>query len=270
MTKRYGNVQYLTLQKSGCSFTSRVLDTITQSRHNQTYHRTNPVFNPDVVYMINVRNPWDYYVSLWTYNLKTNGPDLKSALQYNGSGKEKYSNPKERFDNFLYAVLDHKTHNSQDNKIWISANKDLGLITYRLMAFLDQKKTSEVVVRDMKTIEEHFYRLMDNPNVIILRQETLFDDLYNAIKRNEKHFKDALKPDWENHIQQFSMYRDYRNVEIPDAFMKIRKTDKDYKPFYAQQDSKYMQQLVDLVAYKDKLIIEYFDYKFNKEIENVI
>lgn len=247
MTKKLGKV----LQKTGCSFCSRVLDAISYSKEN-FYHQTNPELDSDKVYMINVRNPWDFYVSLYTYtyNLKGNGPNLRSTTQVVGP------EVKGNFKLFLKTVLEHKTYHQQDNIVWKSANVKLGLLSYRLMAFLAQKKACEVVVGSMEEIEHYFISLINSENIEFMRQEDLYRELYAAIEKNEALFEDNLKDDWKTIIKEFEIYSDFRNVINPDEFMKIRQEDQDYRSFYDEET-------IQLVAEKDALIIKYFNYKYN-------
>lgn len=251
MTRKIGNVMYLTLQKTGCSFCTRVMDAaLKKTAPCSVFHKTNKALSDKLVYMINIRNPWDFYVSLFTYNVKTTGPDMKGVIAKVGGAAVT------DFNLFVNTLLTRKIHHKQDNWSWVSSPKDLGLLSFRLMSFLDQEKTNVVVTQpNFSLIEQHFYSLVNNQKIFFLRQEDLFRQLFNAIEANEHLFGGHLLPDWKIQVEQFAKYKDFRAMAGCDSFMKIRKDDQDYRTFY---DEKTKQ----LVAQQERLIIEHFGYKF--------
>lgn len=260
---------YLELNKTGCSHTRKILAEIFSSnvkiigKHN-TYDSISPEFLGDFENKIkvgNVRNPWDWYVSLWAYGCGQKGAlysrltrhedrtklFIKKIIKKNLNigfskldselWKQLYSdvNNHENFNIWLSLILSRKKHDIGENFKTHKISEFSGLLTYRyLRLYTYRKKLHDIQsLKDLKT-----YDMNENFINITIKNESLHEDLFENAK-DLNFSQEKLKTILEGFKEKTN--RSSRNG--------------DYRIYYNNES-------VNLVEKYEKFIIEKYNYHF--------
>jgi hypothetical protein len=199
-----------------------------------------------------VRNPWDWYVSMWAYSIKQpNVLFFRDVRKVLGPEKAKKlfdnENPKESFATWLRALSDPEFL----NEVMIghpysrtSLNKFLGFYSYRFMRVTTPHPVLAMGwwnIRNMDQAIKHQKRwaLYDR----VFKSETLTEDFSNFVLENRE--KLGMKPNAAKILK--------KNAPTPkNTSNRTLSTYRDY----------YTDELRDLVATRDRLVIELFGYEF--------
>lgn len=266
------SIVYLELQKTGCSHTRRILadvygDTCTLiGKHNAYYEVPKTVLGnfESKVKIGNVRNPWDWYVSLWAFGCQQGGglhtrlttqKDLKATskkgikhlakrslgLEYRRLDKEiwkkLYSDPTnyDNFNNWLSLILSEEKHDIGERYKATKLSQYAGLLTYRYLKLYTYKNRFDAIGSQEELRE---YDEAQNFMDVMIRNESLHEDLLEAsvaLGFNEEELAEILKG-----------YQDKTNTSSRDS---------DYRKYYSDIS-------VALVENKEKLIIDKHGYRF--------
>lgn len=262
---------YLELHKTGCSHTKRILTSMYEDKimdigkHNAIHE----VSKKDIgnfenkIKIGNVRNPWDWYVSLWSFGCGKKGALYMDTVKY-------YNNPKSYsgIRNRLREIL-HLQHPRIDSKIWKELYSDVeNYSNFRkwLQLILSEEKI-ELRQGYKITLMSNFaglltYRYMHLYNQIgnwkhLNSQEELiaYDKKNNFIDiflKNESLHDDILKMSQELNFDPSKM------KGILDNFSKrtnASSRDSDYRKYYDEAS-------IELVYKYEKLIIDKHNYTF--------
>lgn len=210
---------FLHLQKCGGSFIRNwILENISSSKFIKPQHEgftlyKNQIGNKPIIGII--RNPWDWYVSLFHYNFESKGGILKPIFKEN-----------DNFESWLKRVMNKKNGRVHDLDFnWIG-KFDVGPFSFRMIKCFNKsglsiKNLSEINLNKINIIK------LENlvPNIIKVLEE-------NNIKLSEKQLKSLQSRKKENTSKRDS-----------------------YKKYYTDE-------LIELVTYKDRFIIENFNYEY--------
>jgi hypothetical protein len=254
----YEKFIYLDMYKTGSTYIDSLLKKLVEGQPvRRTRHapitKGRPFFWKQGKYAFaTVRNPWDWYVSMWAYSIKQPNVlffrDVRKVLGPEGSKKLfDAENPKESFATWLRALADPKFLNS----VMIghpysktSLNKFLGFYSYRFMRVTTPHPALAMGwwnIRNMDQAIAHQKRwaLYDK----VFKSETLTEDFSAFVlenreklgfKKNAKRILEKNAPVQKNTSNRtLSTYRDY-----------------------------YTDELRELVATRDRLVIELFGYEF--------
>lgn len=187
-----------------------------------------------------VRNPWDYYVSWFHYHKAQNGVWFKAIMQ----DKDK------TFRNFIITLNDFNGHKLGESISWDLdkhlvtngfkiQNEAVGLYSLLYLSSFS-KKSIDLIIKQQLSLNE----IIDQYNDIIdvnhfCKTETLNQDLYHALTAAGYTFTDQKKK----------------------ALLNAPKVNKSNHTLYTEY---YDDELVDLVANLDRLIIQKHNYKFGE------
>ena len=74
------NLIYIRLQKTGCSHIADILEQIFEGERHGTHRAANErQLNSGKYFISSIRNPWDWYISLWAYGVQDGG-SLKNTV----------------------------------------------------------------------------------------------------------------------------------------------------------------------------------------------
>lgn len=264
------NIVYIGLQKTGCSHTRKILESLFLNHSSIDGHTTYDALPQDVrenfpnmIKMGNIRNPWDWYVSLWAFGCMRKGTIyfkttkdvkrgslkwIKNLFNQNRSEtkysmdtsiwKELYSDPNnvENFRKWLKLVLgDFKGAIGEDYKESIVSNV-AGLFTYRyLNLFTYEGKNLVKSMNDYSTIVQH-------------DKENNFMDL---IIRNEKIHEDLLE-------NAEKMGLEFETVKKVLGKFKTKTNASERMDYHNYYD----HETIQLVQSKDRLIIDKYGYTY--------
>jgi len=249
---------YLALHKTGCSHVIKLLTSIPElngaiiGKHN-TIDSVSKEELGDLSKKIksgNVRNPWDWYVSLWAFGSMGKGGLYDKII--NKSFFRKINHPAAFFTpvkKWKHVYSD--TNNPELFKAWLkmlleSRRRDLsgfgdskvpdaiGFLTYRYLNLYThdfKKKIGDI--KDFQQVRE--FDTQNNFLDFYIRNEHLEDDFRTLMKKvgtDENTVKEMLKLPKTNRSQR-----------------------KDYREYYDKE-------MIELVREKDRLIIEKHGYTF--------
>jgi len=199
-----------------------------------------------------VRNPWDWYVSMWAYSIKQPNVlffrDVRKVLGPEEAKKLFDSeNPRESFATWLKALSDPKFL----NEVMVghpysktSLNRFLGFYSYRFMRVTTPHPALAMGwwnIRSMDQAIRHQKRwaLYDK----VFKSESLTEDFSTFVLENRE--KLGMKPNAEKILK--------KNAPTPkNTSNRTLSTYRDY----------YTDELRELVASRDRLVIELFGYEF--------
>lgn len=265
------NFIYLQMQKTGCTFVAnelRVSDSgISHGKHNTI--KSKPT---DKLVVCSVRNPWDWYVSLWAYGCMKKGTLFEaltknrtasmalknwvktiyanrllpgrlpnSALSTSGEPdfRRLYSDPsaKENFRTWLKAICANQTLPLMPQRYWASpVSRFGGLMTYRFIRLAVPISAWKSQIRTVKSYQDlkHFYDFNSALDVV-LKQEQLDLDLRNMLITAGVKPSEALSTD-----------ESKANSSVRDSYQ-----------------SYYDEETMRLVSEKERFIISNFEYSYD-------
>jgi hypothetical protein len=259
---------YLELHKTGCTYTRdiplqvKALNPIAVGKHNvieelpgEKKHET-----PSKIIFGNIRNPWDWYVSLWAFGCMKKGglykkfPDNIDYSSLTGwkemlrrirdnelinTQKEKLyakaADPEE-FKTWLKIVLNRKASLGEGYK-QSEISKEVGLMTYRYLKMYT--KNGVKAVQKFKTLQD-------------AKDHDFTNTLLKFTIRNENINEDLLKHALDIHVDQSEL------LKILDESKKRTNSSKRKK--YTHY---YDEESIELVRKKEKLIIDKYNYTYD-------
>lgn len=249
---------YLQLQKTGCSHTKKLLRSvckggITYGKHNSIYEVPKNLLGDLSTKTIigNVRNPWDWYVSLWAFGCMSRGKldhrltsGFLKKLRYpsrlfisSKQWKSVYSdsdNP-DLFRQWLKMLYSRETRRDIGEGFGKSkVGEFCGLMTYRYLRLYDYDFEKEK--NNINNYEELiFFDNKKNMLNMVLRTEHLEEDFKTLMLK----------------------------IDIPlseiQTVLNLPKTNTSKRQNYHNY---YNEETKELVAQRDKLIIEKYNYSY--------
>lgn len=262
---------YLELQKTACTHTEKLLESlpgthwVKKGKHNQLEklkkHQPELVSNfADKIKVGNVRNPWDWYVSLWSFGCQKEGgfyrrltgkeggqgliKCLKKTFRQLSIPQKKWEqlyNDRNNFDNFrkwLGMINSSKRKNDFGEGFGKLPLSDFaGLFTFRylkLYTYNFDKKAGEI--KNYQALED--FDRKNNFIDFIIKQEGLNEGIERLIKKY-----DLLTGDFD---EFFEKNNKKTNTSKRDSY---------YRKYYDEETK-------NLVKSRDKLIIDKYGYQF--------
>ncbi len=258
---------YIQMQKTGCSHITSLLFNFYGGQQNRKHSAApNRLINPSTYFLSSIRNPWDWYLSLWTYGVQGEGALMKrlTQKQYQKSLTLFLKSPRENKnllfneiakDVSLWRSVYDKSDKVDSFRKWLKLihcpshshflgegygttgiNKFCGFMSYR---YLDLCCAHFHNIDKQKTIADyHDLVQFEAENCYIdffIRQESLEKDFLTATKKIR-----PLSPMEKNHVL---------NAKKVNASKRLLSVG-DY----------YDQETVDLIYDRDKLLINKFGY----------
>jgi hypothetical protein len=198
-----------------------------------------------------VRNPWDWYVSYWAYSLSEDKAFYQHVLKASGAdiAKKLYdkSNPKESFGLWMRAIHDpvFLSKATENNRLSTSGLADLlGLYSYRFM-------------RVTTPYPAIFLRRFFMPNMdraIAWQKRWAFYDVVFKSENLDADFRAFVRDNGERlgFVNNAVDILDNENATHKNTSERVLASYRDY----------YDDELRDIVARRDRLIIDLFDYQF--------
>jgi len=260
------NVIYFELQKTGCSHTLNILNTLIPDgkiigKHNvySSVSKSDLGDFRNKIKIGNIRNPWDWYVSLWSfgclhegglYGRVTRKPNLfkfnqfrhiinGSCFKYNIDLWKKLYSDSSNIDNFkkwLTLILLEQDYSIFEGYTESKISKKIGLLSYRYIKLYTKKGKNDLVKINSYSDLIHY----DNQHNFI-----------NLFIKNE-----SIHHDFINNSELFGISS--KNMRIVLEGFNIRTNSSirgDYRNYYDDE-------LVDLVYKKEKFILDKFNYSF--------
>ncbi|WP_258105484.1 sulfotransferase family 2 domain-containing protein [Marinoscillum sp. MHG1-6] len=263
---------FFELQKTGCTHTRRILSTLYADNHqiigkHNAYDTVPKKVLGDFegkTKVGNIRNPWDWYISLWAYGCQHRGGlyrrvalnnylflfskkrflDLINTGPYGRYPKldtqlwqQVYSdvNNYENFNAWLKLVLQSKEHGIGEGFKIGNISQFAGLMTFRYFQLYAYRKKLNSV-HSLKELRD--FDQKENFMDVIIRNENLHSDLLENV--------DKLKCSQEELTKVLGSFAKRTNTS---------ERDKDYRKYYDEESVKLVQQ-------KEKFIIEKYGYSF--------
>jgi len=213
---------YVQMQKTGCTHITSLLSQLFEGRHiGKHYPASEEQISSQKYFLSSIRNPWDWYVSLWTYGVQGNG-GLRQRLTEDRklfrSFLKTIRNPlKERsafFDEWSRDVKSFRKLYDRDDNVesfrrWLAmihnpANQRFlgeeyretviaefcGFMTYRYLRLCCRNRS---VLDDRRLVSSHRDIVtFDQENCYIdffIRQESLEQDFCEAVENVRPHSK---------------------------------------------------------------------------------
>ena len=245
------NAIYLDIQKTGSTFTEAVLQNICNKVYIQK-HVPNKILKPDKLYFTNIRNPWDYHVSVWTFDVRHNGPLIK-RIKHCELDAKKAKTDFNYFIECLYNELNYYDFEDWNPDLQHSLWKNFegfGLQSFRTCLFFDSSRA--IIERDNKESKDYFKQIYDKPNTHFIEQMDLANQLKSLIEQQISHF--GVKENYQEILNDFinkhggQKWRDKRSF-------KVSRPDHNYQKYYNDNSQQ-------LIYEKESVIIETFNYKF--------
>ena len=260
------NYIYIELQKRGCSHTRKILMDIPSFNgdhwgiHNSFYN-TPDEFLKEIEFeqkikIGNIRNPWAWYVSLWAFGcMKQGGLYSKLVDKKNYSFKNKIKKPLLFFQNAtLWKKLYSDSNNEKHFRRWLwllLSNRSTpvvegfnrypistfaGLLTFRFLRLYTYNK--DIEIKEIKNLGqlEDFYKLKNFMDIIIKNENIEKELLLNA---NVFGTTDVI---------------------LNEVFEKFKKKSNASK--HKKYESYYDLKTMQLVAKREKFLIDMFQYQF--------
>lgn len=265
---------YLELHKTGCTHTRKILTHMFADSHIK-YGKHEPcdkvpkelLANFDKKLKVgNIRNPWDWYVSLWAFGCQKEGAFFNRLTKDRGPEPTLFSNKgiKASIKKYLgidYPYLSHKVweklysdpNNSENFRSWLKivlsqekinigegfkqskVSNFSGLLTFRYLN-LYSNRVHLNKVNSFSGLEE--FDKKNNFMNVIIKNENLHEDIVSLA--DKLHYnKDDLT----------SILTEYQNRT------NISARERDYRKYYCQNT-------ISLVEKYEKLIIEKYNYSF--------
>ena len=251
---------YIELHKTGCTYTRNVLTNlpstpfISNGKHNTIESVPQDLIGDieNKIIVGNIRNPWDWYVSLWAFGCLQKGGLYKRMTQkpslFSKKGlKQNLRNPSSIFHN---------------TKVWHEVYADANnpeLFQKWLHILLEKKSPQGRLHEHLGVLTQRYLKLY----TYNFRNELLKLSDYNDLKnfadtsfiqvfiKNEHIEEDLLK-----HADQLHLNKE----ELQSTFTKLdSRINTSERNSY---ESYYNDYSIDLIQKKEKLIIETFNYSF--------
>lgn len=257
---------YIQMQKTGCTHITSLLSHLFDGSQSGIHHPATQDQIANTHYCVSsIRNPWDWYLSLWTYGAQGNGALMKRLTQkkLGASLKKAMKNPKKNYHKLIYelskdASLWKNVYTDSDSpelfRSWLKLihNPDnshilgegygatniagfCGFMTYRYL-YLCCQNVNELKTRTIANYDDLVN--FDNNNCYIdffVRQESLEDTLCEILEKVR-----PLKPEERAFI--------YGAKKSNTSRRKLLITD------YYDNES------IELIHHRDRLLIEKFKY----------
>lgn len=258
---------YLQLQKTGSTHITSLLSEILDGNQYTKHMRPPaPIHNEDKYIIGSIRNPWDWYVSLWSFGCQNNGGfykrltsriltglyipryPLKSIVSFiNELTKpiEKwqylYSDWKdpELFRNWLRLIFEQKRKYDLKEKYGFSPISEYGgFLTYRYMYLYS---------KDLKKIYSNKY--IGNPAQ--LKEFDKTNNMLDFIIQNENLEKDLIDV-----LQKMNIPLKNKDIQKINSSKKTNtsKRSKNLQQYYDKDSS-------ELIKNREKFLIEKYDYQ---------
>ncbi len=176
---------YLELHKTGCTHIRHILDDLFDGEsvgsHNLATHE---MFTGKRVFLGSIRDPWEWYLSLWAFGCDKKGAVFSETHNSENSGKWRvlYENVKDAdaFRTWLYTMND-ETYLADIGEGYgnYTISQFAGLMTYRYLRLFCTRRGSMENIERLSTFEQ--IKNYDADHCFIdhfIRNETLEADLF--------------------------------------------------------------------------------------------
>lgn len=248
---------YIQLQKTACSHIAKLLMQLLAGEMIGKHNRALPEqLQSDIYFLGSIRNPWDWYLSLWTFGVGKKGALFEELTQRNILFALKYwlKNPING-----HQLLQQEI--GKNVKLWRSFyTKSDDVMAFRLwLKHIHQTKLTQTINPNFGLMTNRYLNLYCAENVAELTKINQIQALYDFDKRNcyidyfirqealEHSLIEALKP-----IKTLTKSEQ-------DIIFNAAKTNTSNRAF-AMEDY-YDKPSIALVQRRDALIIEKFDYQ---------
>lgn len=236
---------YLELHKTGCSHIRKILSILLDGKltggHNQA---SSDLFNANRVFLGSVRDPWEWYTSLWAY-----GCDKKGGIYWQVTGSES-KNPKEWLNTYnhvndpvAFRAWLHMMHDAKylpsigEGYSICPVSRISGLMTFRYLKLFCTKLGEHKNLDQLLTFEQIKKYETDNCFIdYFIRNESLEPELFQVLERFGAKIPSNLKSEI---------------ISLPKSNVSSRKHGPRY---YYETDTE------NLVAERERLIIDKFGY----------
>lgn len=233
---------YIQMQKTGCTRIGEIILELCDGQFVGPRHNT-LLSKPDKFVLGSIRNPWEWYVSLWAFGCKGKGGVL-GWLKDDADWQRVYSNPNDvsLFRQWLKMVYSAKYVRQMQNgydKFCLYNPFRIGLMTWRYAYLYLAGIDTDLVPRfdDYRQFTE--YEQQHNMVDHFIRLENLYSTLYDGLS--------------------LAGYEIYQNDLIPLCFQ--RSNQSQHLPYQEYYDS----DSIELVRNRERLIVKKFGYSFDDE-----
>lgn len=260
---------YIQLQKTGCTHIAKLLaQTVGGEQKLKHTHATQELLNSSYTFVSSIRNPWEWYVSLWSYGCDEKGGFHKRVTRLNRPCKDLAMNP------FNLAVWIH-SELTKKRKLWQACYVDSGdpnlfrqwlkMIYNPEFRFDLREGYGESAISEFVGLYTYRYMKICCKNIEILdRNAASIEDVSNFEKKN------CYISKW---IRNESLEDDLINIllssgekiceEDKKAILYSKKT--NISPRSQPTSFYYDQETAELVRKREGLIVKKFDYYFPED-----
>ena len=184
---------YLDLEKTGCTFLrSKLIGLFPDSEFTNTEKHMIQNFKSSRIKILTIRDPFNYYFSLWSYGLEKRGGFYHQINRINPSVCQKFYGKKNiySFESFLDFALNHTARYPFLYERWLPNGFDI--YSTRVLSMLipmDERAKLSSKIKEINKISEFNKLIIDlyKPE-IILKTETLNSDFHYLVKKGMMNF----------------------------------------------------------------------------------
>lgn len=261
---------YVQIQKTACTHIVRLLSQLFDGEVIGKHNAATPEQLQSTPYFIaSIRNPWDWYVSLWAFGIQGKGTLMHrlTARDLIAWSRRMFSDPKANHKDFLFALTKNvqqwrdmyaaSNDNSAAFRHWLKAIHKPGNSRFLGEGYADTvlpEISGFMTHRYLELCCRHSEQLKKPTGSICFEQLSEFDarhcyiDSFVRQESLEATLCEALKP-----VRQLS-------GDEKALIFNLEKTNTSFRPLPVS--AYYDQESIDLVQDRERLIIEKFNYLF--------
>lgn len=265
---------YIQMQKTGCTHIASILSTIFDGemigKHNAA---TQAQLSSNNYFVSSIRNPWDWYLSLWTFGVQGNGALMHrlTRRKLQDTFKLTLNNPKKNYRKLLHEL-------SKSVGTWRDVyDTDDHIESFRnwLRLMHDPKNSrylgegyGNTAITEFCGYMTYRYLYLCCRNLRELKNPRLITDLADLVQFDSKHCyidffvrQESLEDSLCEAIEKFHPL----TQEEKELIYRANKTNSSKRSLLITEY--YDKESIELVQSRDRLLVEKFDYSFPKLAE---
>lgn len=265
---------YIQMQKTGCTHIAFLLSKLFEGKQVGKHNAASEdQINTDVYFLSSIRNPWDWYLSLWTFGVLGKGTLMHRLTKrnYRRALKLTLSNPLENYSALFHEVtkdisfwqdLYDESENVESFRKWLKL-----IHTPSNVHWLREDYGNSVIAGFCGFMSyRYLYLCCSNPNG--LKNKKIISNYTDLVQFEKKNCyinffirQESLEDNFCEAVEKIRPLTQEEKDEIFGA----KKTNASKRPL-AVSDY-YDQESIDLVYNRDRLLIEKFNYMPPKIVE---
>jgi hypothetical protein len=255
------------MQKTGCTHIASILDTLfdgqTIGKHNRASEQD---IQSEVFFLSSIRNPWEWYLSLWTFGVQGNG-GLRNRLTKRSIRKSIKTALKNPARNFMIPFIEPFRNTKQWESVYDSSDNITSFRSWLKLIHAPNNSTllgeeyGNTVITQFAGLMTHRYLFLCCKGLDKLKSTTTVENHEGLVSFDQK-----------NCYIDFFVRQEHLEEDLCLGLDKIRKlSDEEKMMVFIKKKTNtskraltisdyYDQSSIDLIRGREKLIIEKFGY----------